>query len=88
MEMGLEAGSRGHGRALFFLGKRRVEDQLLTHFPDGWTKARHMTYPEPQTRTGLGNEDRKGWWRLLLMSSRKSEHSQTTASVFPGCFFA
>lgn len=48
------------GDALFSLGKKQVEEQLLTHSPDGWTKAGHMTYPEPQTRTGLGNEDRKG----------------------------
>ena len=32
-----------HRRCLVLLfGKKQAEEQLLTHFTDGWTKARHM----------------------------------------------
>lgn len=60
-------GRRGWGRSVVLFGKKRAEEQLSTHFADEWTKERHcMTYPEPGMRMGLGNEDRKGWGRVLL----------------------
>lgn len=45
------------------------EKAVIDPFPTWVVKGKTYDISEPWTRTGLGKEDRKGWWRLLPVVS-------------------
>lgn len=65
-------GVGSHRRCPVLFGEKQVKKQLLTHFPDGWSKAIHTTYQNHGQGQGWGMRIGRGGGDSCLWSPKKS----------------